>query len=254
MFFILSKTVYHLIMPSGLIVIFLLVAFFWKRKRRLFVGLSLFIGLLSTNLAFVNEVLHAWEAPAKSYSDLSTYEVGVVLSGMRNVHKSPKDRIYFSQGSDRLWQTVFLYKQGKIKKIIVSGADYIDWQGQIDTTKNDLRDALVAAGVPKKDIWLEQKSVNTAGNAKFSAALLRKKFSVPPKVLLITSAFHMRRSEACFRKQGVEFDSFAADFLSKDRHRLSLVDFMPSAYAFINLEILMKEWVGMALYWLKGDI
>ncbi|MEM6298214.1 MAG: YdcF family protein [Bacteroidota bacterium] len=254
MFFILSKTIYHLIMPSGLIVIFLLIAFFWKRRRRFFVGLALFVGLISTNPALVNEVLRAWEAPAKSYSDIPTYEVGIVLSGMRNVHKSPKDRIYFINGSDRLWQTIFLYKQGKIKKIIVSGADYIDWRGEIDTTKNDLRDALIQVGVPEEDIWLEQKSINTAGNAQFSAELLRKKYDTPPKVLLITSAFHMRRSEACFRKQGVVFDSFAADFLSKDRHRLSLVDFMPNADAMQDLEVVLKEWIGMVIYWLRGDV
>jgi len=50
--------------------------------------------------------------------------------------------------------------------------------------------------------WLEDRSRNTVENAEFTAAMLRPKNI--RKVILVTSAFHMRRSKMLFERFGME--------------------------------------------------
>lgn len=253
MFFILSKTIYHLIMPTGLLLVMSLLALWRKKWRRKLLILIAVLLLLSTNRWLANEAMRAWEAPPKAYEEIGTYEVGVVLSGMRKTDKKPLDQIHFSDGSDRLWQTIFLYRAGKIKHILISGANYIDWRGQVDTSGNELRAALLQCGIPDSAILLEPMSVNTAQNAQFSAEVLRREFPEGTRCLLITSAFHMRRSALCFEKQGVNFDTFSADFKSGDYpDGVPPEHFFPSSEAIRNFEILGKELIGIVVYWLRG--
>lgn len=254
MFFVLSKTVYHLLMPSGLILILLLLAI-WKvkwRKRALWGALILF--LVFTNSWLANQALRWWEVPPQTYEETNTYAVGVVLSGMRNVNKSPRNRVHFAASSDRLWQTIFLYRRGKIKHILLTGADYIDWKGDVDTTRTQLRDALIDCGIPPQAITFEPLATNTAENAAYTAELLRKKFPDAGKVLLITSAFHMRRSAACFRKQGVAFDTFSTDFRSGDSDYIRPAHLFPSPQALAHFELIGKEIIGMLVYRLRGEL
>jgi uncharacterized SAM-binding protein YcdF (DUF218 family) len=64
-----------------------------------------------------------------------------------------------------------------------------------------MRDLLVVMGVPAGAILLEQASRNSYDNAVHTAAMLRQMGA--EKILLVTSAFHMRRSVAVFAAQGV---------------------------------------------------
>ncbi len=252
MFFVLSKTLYHLLMPSGMACVWAVLALWQGRRRRLFLGILCAWLLAFTNPWLANEALLWWETPP--LTAVGTYSVGVLLSGMRNVDKSPRERVQFMQASDRLLQTVFLYRAGHIQKIIVTGADYIAWDGQIDSTKDELRQALVACGIPDSAIITEGRAVNTAENAAFTAQLLRQHFPQNPRVLLITSAFHGRRAAACFKKQGVAFDLYSCDFQSADRSRLSLLDFFPKARAMHYFELIGKEMIGMLVYRWRGQL
>jgi uncharacterized SAM-binding protein YcdF (DUF218 family) len=102
-----------------------------------------------------------------------------------------------------------LYKLGKIKKILISGGSgsllYPD-----ESESEDLYDFCMIAGVRKKDILLENQSRNTHENAIYSLKIIEEE-NIEGKVLLITSAFHMRRSIGCFKKEKIQFDSFSTD-------------------------------------------
>ena len=64
---------------------------------------------------------------------------------------------------------------------------------------------LLNLGIPAADILIESESNNTRENAVFTQKLLTQKMPAA-KCLLITSAFHMRRSIGCFNKVGMQFD------------------------------------------------
>ena len=71
-------------------------------------------------------------------------------------------------------------------------------------------DLLTLMGVPPRAIMQENKSRNSHQNAVYTADML-KKLGIN-KILLVTSAFHMRRSEALFNSQGLEVIPAPTDY------------------------------------------
>ena len=65
------------------------------------------------------------------------------------------------------------------------------------------------AGIPTEAILLEAKSLTTAENAAFTGPLLKEKKI--QRVLLVTSAAHMRRARAFFEAEGLEIIPAATD-------------------------------------------
>ena len=86
-----------------------------------------------------------------------------------------------------------------------------------------------------------------------TAALAREKDW--NKIILVTSAWHMRRSEAVFRKAGLEVIPVGADFMGNNGLETEW-DFcpVPSVGAFRKLKLFMHEQVGWWYYKFRGWI
>ncbi|MCS6968975.1 MAG: YdcF family protein [Cytophagales bacterium] len=257
MFFYFSKLLAFLINPlfwafSG--VVGALLTRCSKVRYRLLVAVALWLWVLG-NPWITNEVFLWWETPPMPFAEIQKgYQVAIVLTGVTQDSKSPKDRVYFMRGADRLLYAIRLYKENKIKKIVISGA-YIDKLSPfVATEANSLRSICKMAGIPKEDILTEERSMNTYQNAVFTAKLLKEHRLDHNKCILVTSAFHMPRAVLCFRKQGIEVLPFAADFYSEDRFYDIGRILLPSTTALDRWGILFKEWVGIATYWLMGYI
>jgi len=224
----------------------------WKRKL---MWIALLLSFIFTNNFFAQKLMYWWEIPVTPISEITqSYPVGVVLTGIALTDRELNDRVYFARGADRIVNALQLYKEGKIKSILISGGT-----GRIDQEIGfpeaiALKDFLLLAGVPATDIILETQANNTYENAKFSAEILAERFP-NQKVMLITSAFHMRRSAACFAKQGVEFDAYTGDFFAKENQKFALGEFLvPNPDALNIWTKLFKEWIGMAAYKVAGYI
>jgi len=72
--------------------------------------------------------------------------------------------------------------------------------------------------------------------------------------LLITSAFHMRRALACYRKAGFQIDNFTTDFYSHPTEYTFDVLFIPNAGALEIWQKLIREWMGIVAYKIAGYI
>ena len=68
------------------------------------------------------------------------------------------------------------------------------------------------------------------------------------RIILVTSAFHMRRAKMLFERQGFEVEPFPVDFQTSDRPTLNILSFIPSAQALAKSETAMREGVGMLYY------
>jgi uncharacterized SAM-binding protein YcdF (DUF218 family) len=257
MFFTLSKILGYLTSPLVWVSLFLVAFWIVKKKRwkrRLF-----YAGIVSllffSNDFIANEVMRLWEVPATPYTAISkTYSYGILLTGVTSTDlhvTQPADRVYFTRGADRVVHTVDLYKRGVIKKILVSGGS-----GRLVTTgkkeADDIVKALVLMGVPKQHILVENESRNTAESARNVKAMLAEQDTA--SVLLITSAFHMRRSEGCFTKAGIPVDVFSTDFFTHPRYFTPDVLFVPKIEALNIWQKLIKEWIGVIAYRLAGYI
>jgi uncharacterized SAM-binding protein YcdF (DUF218 family) len=110
-------------------------------------------------------------------------------------------------------------------------------------------------GMPETDILTEEKSVNTHENAVFTKEFLGKNgISTDQEFVLITSAFHMPRSEKCFAKVGLKTIPFPVDYYSHDiKYDLPSLLY-PRAEALYNWQILFKEFLGLLMYRVLGYI
>ena len=252
MFYILSKTIFYILMPMFWIIFLLFYAIVTKndKRRKKAIRICLGIVFIFGNPALTNEAFWQWEVPATPMANVGTYEVGVVLTGVLNVHKIPHERTYFNKGADRITHALQLYKNGNIKKILISGGSFQPIKDEDEA--QDLKKFLLLAGVPENDIILEDKSANTRENALFSAKILNKDFP-NQKYLIITSAFHLRRSLGCFEKAGIKADGFATDFYNSDRKTINALSWLvPTEKSLYFSYILLHEWLGYGVYRIIG--
>ena len=218
------------------------------RKRFFWLGLTLLV--LFSNQYLGNRVMLLWEKAPIPIEALPNYDVGVVFTGVTKVDKSPKDRVYFDKGADRVTHTLQLYKLGKLKYVLISGGTSLT-QKDGEASAYRLREFLMMAGIPDSAITVEPKAVNTYENAKFTAEILNRDFP-KQKYLLITSSFHMRRAALCLKKQGIVFDGFPTDFYTEYDSRNFDNLFIPKAGAILLWQKMAKEVAGIITYQLMG--
>ena len=251
MFFLLSKLLSFVISPIVWIVTLLFVFVYSKnekRRKRCFYWAFGLILFFSNSFVF-DEFSRAWEIPATQYEDLEMYDVGIVLGGM-SVYDEEYERPQFYRGVDRLMQTVELYKLGMIKKIIFTGGS-----GRI--LHPEMREGeyikryLLLMGVPEKDFIIESKSQNTRENALFTKNLIDEK-KLKGRFLLITSAFHMRRSLNCFETVGMEVTPYSTDRYAGPRKFEFDHLFIPNTSALNDWTVLIHEVVGYITYKVIG--
>ena len=255
MFFTVSKTISFIAKPLGILFLLALILLFTKNnltKKRISIAFLIILYVFSCP-AIINPIIQTYEFPAKSINSLQIYNYGIVLTGgLINESMSIDSSIHLGSQGDRLWQTAEIYKAGKIKKVIISGGDGYKRMNHNNVTENSkAKDFLIKVGVKATDIIQEDQSVNTHENAKFSKKILKQYNK--EKVLIITSAFHLKRALACFKKQNVDVDGFAAAIISEN-HPFKWQDLIPSQEALRNCEILANEAIGMITYKIFGYI
>ena len=118
--------------------------------------------------------------------------------------------------------------------------------GEREATVPLLRDF----GVAEAAIVVEDKARNTEENAKFVENILATKNTKDAKILLVTSAWHMRRSVLMFEKYApnLEIIPAATDYeaLVRTGKGFRLDDLMPSADCLSANSAYFKEYIG---YW-----
>lgn len=142
-----------------------------------------------------------------------------------------------SLSADRVWHAVRLYKAGKAPVIILTGT------GDDSSTVPLLLDF----GVSKSAIMIDVESRNTYENSRFTEKMLLATGGKKAKILLVTSAWHMRRASGNFSKTSLEVFPAPADFAAHASRPLEewWTAFSPSPYAFWLNSIFYKEHLGM---------
>ena len=171
MFFILSKILYFIITPIFWVVVLIFLSLFFKKsnlKKRFGIFALLLLLLFSNNFIFT-KVSDLWEIqPIKAETVKGKFEYGVVLGGMASVN--PKTGVIkYSPSIDRLLKGIELYKNGTIKKVLITGGSgLVISKGQKEAL--ELKSTCIMLGVRWEDLILEADSKNTHENALFMAA------------------------------------------------------------------------------------
>lgn len=122
-------------------------------------------------------------------------------------------------------------------KILVSGGD--PRRHGVSEAKA-YQETLLSLGVSSGDVLTESESMNTWQNAQFSLPLLRQ-FQADREVL-VTSAFHLKRSVLYFAHFGMEPLPVRADYLP------GALSVIPLSYNFTVTDFALLEYIGIARY------
>ena len=255
MFFVLSKTLNLLFLPLTQVFIFFVLCVIVKKQpwKKRFFWAGFVLLLFFSNDFISNAVMRAWEVDTKPFNEVQPHQVGIVLTGATIPFLQPNDRVYFQRGADRVTHSIQLYKLGLIKKILVSGGSG-RLLGEDEPEANKFRKVMLMAGVSDADIILENTTRNTHESAVVVKKILDSLNFKSEDCLLITSAFHMRRSIACYRKVGLVLESFSTDFYSVPDKPIIPTIIIPTIQGFIIWEKLYKEWMGLTAYKIAGYI
>lgn len=253
MFFILSKILKVFLMPMFWVVTLFILAYLVKNKKW---RKGLFIGALTVLLIFSDKPLmqYVQYLSTKVYSHQqlpkTTYPVAVVMGGFGKMDTETGQISFVRDRGARLWEPIRLYHCGIVDKILISG----DATSNLDADGNSDADLFLKymqnAGVPSRDIILEQHARNTRENATYSTVLLDSLGYADKDCLLITSATHMKRTQQCFLKEGWTIDPYAVNIYPKPHPRY--YEFFPSWKTITDWEEILNEWFGNIAYKIVG--
>lgn len=241
-------------MISPLIWFFVLciIAFFAKdkvRKKKLVIG-AVCILFVFSNSFIVDEFMRAWEVVTPDLKPKEKYKYAIVLGGMI-WYDARQDKPQFMRSGDRLFQTLSLFGNKQIDKIIITGGS-----GSINHPEEKeaaiLKKYLLKCGYADSSIIIENKSRNTRENALFTKYLIDS-LHIQDSALFITSAFHLRRAKGCFNRVGItKIVLYPTDRYSGPRKFELDHLFIPNPGALETSTLLLHEIMGWLIYKVKG--
>lgn len=216
----------------------------WRRSRRL-AGVAWVLALLL--YAAAAPPISEWLLRILEYRYASGGGAGadvIVVLGGGTTKDVPTPTGWSGQLHDaagqRLMAAYALHRQTGLP-LLVSGGEVFAEYGREAVI---MRDILVSFGVVPEKVILEDRSLNTTQNARFTAPILRERGWIHP--LLVTSAFHMPRSVTEFQRVGISVTPYPVGFYASRRYHGTLLDVVPSGSAMRGTSIALKEYMGLA--------
>lgn len=250
--YLLSKLLPLLIYPLGLGLISLAIGTIVAWRQRLWktalVMTGGFMVLWIAALPVVSNTLIASlevDYPPLAMADIPHAEAMIVLGG--GIGGIDRDSGFIAMGDpvERLVLAWQLYRSGKAPRLVLVGGS-----ARSPTPESSwMAGFLLVMGVPETALLYEQDSLNTRQNAANTRELLERERI--GRVLLVTSAFHMRRALPVFRKAGIEAHPVPTDYRAVVREP-SVRDWFPDAGALEGTTFALKEYLGWWIYRWRG--
>lgn len=252
----LSSFLTNLVIPLNLTVVLLLVGavLFMVRRRKVGffvaivgIGWTIFWSLPASSLWAGGrlEQLYPYQEPAA----LPAAQAIVVLGGSTANGRRNWFELYDSAtAKPRVDTAALLYHAERAPIIILSGAALDGSISEAQTMANVLEEE----GVPSSALILETRSFTTYENAAYTAEEIEKRDI--GHILLVTSALHMPRAMAVFHKQGIAAIAapLSPQIVVPDDPEFSF--WQPNLRALAASRSIIKEYVGLLVYWVRGWI
>lgn len=146
----------------------------------------------------------------------------------------------------RLRYAAHLYRQKPVP-ILVTGGVVWGESSEAEMMANTLVEKF---SVPVQ--WQEREGRTTWENALFSWSLLQQELSSlrrPPRIALVTQAFHMKRSVWAFERVGFEVLPAPTRYQYTDSASRPLIRLLvPSSQALVQNRQVLHEWLGLLTY------
>lgn len=252
MTFVLQKILWFLVLPpSSLIIIILAGLFLLDRKRKLgrvliLSGLALLYLLSLGHVAdILLKPLESAVSPLAS-SELAADAVVVPGGGSVDLDWLDAEPVPNSETYTRLVKGVELARRLGLPLVLTGG------NGEPFSTKvNDaeiMAEAAVRLGIPAKQVIVENVSRNTLENSHAVRKLVKGN-----RIILVTSAYYMKRAAAMFSKRGFTVIPAPTYYLAQTG-KFSIVSFIPGASHLLRSTVAIAEWLSLAWWGVRGEM
>lgn len=244
--FVIKKMVTAFILPPGIFILPLMIVgagFLYKKKWRggvVHLALGCFIWLLTIS-PVVDIMLSGLESkfsiPKDPHGDVIILLGGGVDSGAPDLSgvSTPSNDMM-----TRIVTAVRLQKRLHVPIIVSGGQVFSHGSAEAPVVKRFLADL----GIPPGSVIVEGRSRDTFENARFTQEICARRGHKNP--ILVTSAYHMRRSVMSFKKVGLEVTPCPAGFKSWHGKRYGWNDSLPGDFR--DTAIALKEYLGLLFY------
>jgi uncharacterized SAM-binding protein YcdF (DUF218 family) len=173
-----------------------------------------------------------------------TYDAAIVLGGCIDPAASRVSReTELSPSGERVVAGYELFRAGRVRNLLLSAGG----EDPSEEVEADFMAALYRRlGVPEDRIAIERESRNTRENALRSAVIARERGW--RTLVLVTSAAHMPRAAATFRRAGLDVDLLPVDHRYGDRRPT----FVPRSDALDRSTAAIRELAGRLVYQVAG--
>lgn len=177
--------------------------------------------------------------------DPDIHWVVVLGGGQVDYEGMPANMILGGTSIVRLTEGVRLYRNLPKARLLLSGGSYYGYVTEAEHM------AMVAYwfGIPRQDVVLENKGINTAGEARE----LKKILGEQP-FYLVTSGIHMYRSMLLCQAQGLHPVPAPVDFTHYWRDERWKKNYLPNPFNMVYLSIVMHEMLGIVWGRVTGDM
>jgi uncharacterized SAM-binding protein YcdF (DUF218 family) len=211
---------------------------------------------LTGHSVLINELCLLWEPAPIVVSDstqlMPASKVCVILGGYSGFDHT-RNRVGFTEASERLFYPLQNILNHRIDTVILTGGSASIVMKKYYES-NHIAKYLKGYGVNGNRIFIDAKSRNTYENAVETKKILDA-LKITEPVLLVTSAFHMRRSMGCYEKAGVKYIAYPVHYLGNATRDYNLEAWLiPSTGAMEKFQTLLREVVGMISYKITGKI
>lgn len=243
--------------PLGLLwaALIVLAALLWRRRWR---GFALAVGGLVLGITIIGGtsvpgmMLGALERPYAGVKaeDLPVADAVVLLGGGAQASRYEVAGVHLSAAGDRLVMAAELLRLGKAPVLVLGGA-WGKLDGRDAFESHLTKDLLTRWGVPAAAMLPLGASLDTHDEALKVRALAAERGW--KRVLLVTSANHMRRAAATFRHLGIEVTPAPCNFLtSVGTGKVPFFSGVPGSDGFTKVGFWLHEEIGWVEYWRRG--
>jgi len=248
----LRHIIQFLINPILYVYLGIILLLFIKNHRKKYLVILIFYSYIIAIPLTAQLFLSVWQMPHSFQSEYK-YDAVVTLAGASDMDlyvaaiNNPERCYYYISGStnvDRLIAAIEFVRKNNAKILLLG-----DWRFLDIPKEQRIKKYATALNLKEKQIdiygWVGRTLDEATGVREYV-----KKYKIG-KILLVTTAVHMRRSHAMFKKQGLDVDIFS---VNKKGLSINKYSFLPSYRGLGDTYDCLYELVGYIGYYLNGEL
>jgi uncharacterized SAM-binding protein YcdF (DUF218 family) len=239
----LHKILPLLVMPLMVLFLSIFLGTYLKKKKVIYSSLVLFYIISTPFFAdnFFKVVEGQYNKP--EIEKINEVDAIVVLGGSLRINELKNKYNIEWQDADRFFGGLKLYKEKKSKKIVFTGGKM-----PYNLTKLSEGDVLkkyaIEYGINADDILVTKDALNTFEESEAVQELLGEN----KNIILVTSAFHMKRAKKLFEQKGFNVTAYKVDYKTAPIVKINFINLIPSASSLSKTEIAFREILGRFYY------